>query len=139
PGILLRLRLDRLRQRDFLRTDAQVGAADSPIGFEAGYYALRDIHGNRPSVTAAEHPAIHPNGAPVDVNQRTAAESRIKRRVGLDEVLDLAAAPSAPGGRNRTDGPECRLQAAGAADRQDDLSRLQVVDLGTGHGRCGQA
>src|SRR4029077_16808174 len=38
-----------------------------------------------------------------------------------------------------TDCPECRLQAAGAADRQDDLSRLQVFDLGTGHGRCGQA
>src|SRR5438477_601819 len=54
-------------------------------------------------------------------------------------MLDLAAAPAAPGGRNRADGPEGRLQAPWAPDRQDDLSRTQLVHLATGHRRCGQA
>src|SRR5205823_10408880 len=124
---------------DFLGPNAQVGAPNPSVGLEAGDHPLRDVHRNRAPVATPEDPAIHPDGSPVDIDQRTTAEPWIQWRVGLDQMLDLAAAPAAPGGRNRADRPEGRLQAPWTPDRQDDLSRTQLVHLATGHRRCGQA
>src|ERR1700730_7830358 len=96
PAILLCLRLHGLGKRDFLRPDAKVRAPDPSVGFEAGHYAFRHVHGDRPPRTTAEDPAIHADDATIDVDQRTTAEPGIERRVGLDQVLDLASPPAAP-------------------------------------------
>src|ERR1700737_331275 len=129
-AILLCLRLHSFGQRYFLRPDTEGGAPDTSIGLEAGHHAFGHVHRDRASVAAPEDPAVHSNRAPVDIDQRTATEPGIERRVSLDQVLDLAAAPATPGGRDRTDRPEGRLQAARAADREHDLARLQVFDFG---------
>src|SRR5438477_10150594 len=124
-AVLLCLRLHRFGQRDFLGPNAQVGAPNPSVGLEAGDHPLRDVHRNRAPVATPEDPAIHADGSPVDIDQRTTAEPWIQRRVGLDQMLDLAAPPAAPGGRNRADRPEGRLQAPWTPDRQHDLSRTQ--------------
>ena len=97
---------------------------------EPGTFARR---GGVIDVTAPEHPAGHAHDAAVDVDQRSTRETRIQWRVGLDQVLHLAAPPSPRIRGHRADRSKRRLQAAGPADGQHDLTRLQVGNLAS---RC---
>src|SRR6266576_2395088 len=95
-AILVDPALHGFGQRHFLGADPQVGALDAALGAQAGDHPLRDVHGDGPPVAPTEDPAVHPDGPALDVDQGTAAESRVERGVGLDQMLDLAAPPTAP-------------------------------------------
>src|SRR5438132_6713552 len=138
-AVLVDPALHRLGQRHLLGADPQVRPLDAALGAQAGDHALGYIHSDGPPVAPAEDPAVHPDGAALDVDQGTAAESRVERGVGLDQMLDLAAPPAAPRRRDGADGAEGCLETARLADRQHDLSRLEVVDLGAWQRRRGQA
>src|SRR5438445_913007 len=70
-------------QWHLLRADPQVRPLDAALGAEARDDALGDIHGDRPPVAPAEDPAVHPDGAALDIDQGAAAESRAERGGGL--------------------------------------------------------
>src|SRR2546421_732637 len=131
--VLIDPSLDGVGQRHFLGADPEIGPLDASLGAQARPPPLGDTHRDRPSVAAAEAPAVHADRAAVDIDERTTAETRVERRVGLDQVLDLAPAPSAPGRGDGADGAERRLEVARPADREDDLARLQVIHLRARH------
>src|SRR6266550_6242663 len=155
PGLVGRaLRLDRhdqqaavlvdpalhgLGQWHLLGADSEVRPLDAALGAQAGDHSLSDIHGDGPPVAPTEDPAVHADHATLDVDQRATAESRVERRIGLDQVLDLATPPAAPRRRDGAYRAEGRLEAAGPADREHDLSRLEVVDLRARQRRGGQS
>src|SRR2546423_1205347 len=138
-AVLVDPALHGLGQWHLLGADPQVRPLDAALGAQARDDALGDIHGDGPPVAPAEDPAVHADHATLDVDQRATAESRVEGRIGLDQVLDLATPPAAPRRRDGADRAECRLEAAGPADREHDLSRLEVVDLGARQRRGGQS
>src|SRR5207237_5024357 len=121
-AVLVDAALHRLGQWHLLGADPQVRPLDATLGAQAGDHSLSDIHGDRPPVAPAEDPAVHADHATLDVDQRATDESRVERRIGLDQVLDPATPPAAPRRRDGADRAECRLEAAGPADREHDLS-----------------
>src|SRR5256884_7329094 len=128
-----------LGQRHLRGPDPRVRPLEAALGARAGAHALGYIHSDGPPVAPAKAPAVHPAGAPPDADRGAAAESGVERGVGLDQMLDLAAPPAAPRRRDGADGAEGCLETARPADRQHDLSRLEVVDLGAWQRRRGQA
>src|SRR5712691_10788935 len=116
-------------QWHFLGADPQVRPLDATLGPQAGHDALGDVHRNRPPVSATEDPTVHADHATFDIDQGPATETGLERCVGLDQVLDFAAAPPAPGGRDGADRAKGRLETARPADRQHDLPRPELFHL----------
>src|ERR1700736_4176187 len=98
PAVLVDPRLHGVREGHLLGADAEVGTLDPAIRAKAGDDSLGDVHRDRPSIATAKGPAVHPDGTPLDIDQRATAETGIERRVGLDQVFDLAATPPSPRG-----------------------------------------